>query len=220
MKPVFRLQWAVVALASMVFGFVAAPAMACGTPLTVQDIQNGIMPSDANMPCSSSRSSGSGSSSGSSQPRYQGPSESYLRHQKASRLNSMASDAQDRGDYAEALNLFRQARALLVANGDSANLAIIDRNISGVQKQYDAVKPDSRVAEAQSKYANQNIYNNTTNPFASAQTANNAPSNNSGYGCSDITGTSSTVSHRADCGSNGNSSGRSTPTTRLPVSEG
>ena len=194
--------------------------MACGTPLTVQDIQNGIMPSDANLPCSSSRS-GSGSSS-SSVPQRQGPSESSVRYQKASRLNSMASDAQDHGNYAEALDLFRQARALLLANGDIANAAIVERNMSGVQKQYDAVKPDNRVAEAQSKYASQNVYNNTTNPFASPPPANNAPSGN-GYdprsGCSTITGTGMGDSRPANCGSS-NSSGRSTPMTKLSTSDG
>jgi hypothetical protein len=223
MRSIFRFQWAAIATASVVLlVFDAAPAMACGTPLTVQDIQNGIMPSEANMPCSSSRGSGSGSSSGSSSQRLQGPSESYLRHQKASRLNSMASDAQDRGDYAEALNLFRQARALLLANGDSANAAIVERNMSGVQKQYDAVKSDNRVAEALSKYANQNVYNNTTNPFASPPPATNTPTGN-GYdprsGCSTITGTGMADSRPANCGNSGNSSGRSTP-TRLATSDG
>jgi hypothetical protein len=218
----FRLQWVVVAIgAAILLGTGAIPALACGVPLTVQDIQNGIMPSDANLPCSSSK--GSGSSGGASQSRRQGPSESTIRYQKASRLNSMASDAQDRGDYAEALNLFRQARTLLLANGDSANAAIVERNMANVQKQYDAVKSDDRVAEARSKYANQNVYNNTTNPFASAPPVTNSPTGR-GYdprsGCSTITGTGMGDARPANCGGSSNSSGRSTPTARLATADG
>lgn len=222
MRSRFRFQSAAAAIALValwVFGVTAASA--CGTPLTVQDIQNGIMPSDANLPCSSSR--GSGSSSGSSSPSFQGPSEHTLRYQRASRLNSQASAAKDRGDYAEALSLLREARALLLANGDSGNAAILARNIAEAQRLYDAVKSDNRVAEAQSKYADQNVYRNSTNPFASPSASNR--SRGSGYdlrsGCSTITGTGTGDAGPANCGSSGNSSsGRSTPTTRLATSDG
>ncbi len=151
---------AMVVVLSVVYSFLPGcrPAAACGVPLSVQDIQNGIMPSEANLPCTSNQ--------GSTAP--QRPSAQQVRWQTANRLFSQANDAAERRDLTRAIALYQQAIDLLRLNGDQKNIALVQRNLTDVQKQYAAIKDDGRVDDARSRFADQNIYTKP-NPFAEAR---------------------------------------------------
>lgn len=149
-----------------VYGYfhTGSPAAACGVPLSVQDIQNGIMPSDANLPCSSNRQG----SPQAQQPR--GPSEQQVRWQKASQLNSEGMAAADRSDFATATARYQQALDLFKLNGDQKNIAIVQKNLAITRKLYAPIRDDNRVIDAQSHNADQDIYTKP-NPFSKATPA-------------------------------------------------
>jgi hypothetical protein len=189
----------------------AGPADACGQPLTVQDIQNGIMPSEANLPCkSSSGGGGNGGISPDSAARIRAQNEQRMRWKRASALNSQANDAVDNGDTKRAIALYQEALDLFSANGDQKNIAIVQRNLDIARKEFAAIKDDNRVAEAQSRFADQNIYKAKSNPFAAAPNPNTATASGSGNrydprsNCSTITGPGMSSGGSSGCGGGGN----------------
>ena len=170
------------------------------------------MPSAANLPCKSSPSGGgNGNISRESAARARALSEQRMRWQRASGLNSRANDAADRGDLETAIALYQEALGLFSANGDQKNIAIVQRNLDITRKEFAAIKDDNRVAEAQSRFADQNIYKNKGNPFAAAPNPNTATaSSGSGNrydprsGCSTITGPGMSRGGSSGCGGGGN----------------
>jgi hypothetical protein len=184
--------------------FATAPAAACGTPLTVQDIQSGVMPSDDNMPCRSGN--GSSSSSGPSAAEQQAArarvQAQNSRYRRAASFIAEANHAADSGDTARSIDLYREAIDLLRANGDQKNVAIAQRDLAIATKEYAAVKDDNRVAEARAKYANQDIYQNKSNPFAAQrnQQTTSAKSYDPRSNCSTITGPGMTGGGPCDSG--------------------